>query len=810
MTLLVPVLQVLCVSSAPRLTAVRRAEPRLPPIGRTTTSRPYPLAMALPTPSLQEEATCAALESLEVSRVLAALALHARTEPGRAHCLELHLAADPAEARRRYALVAEAMDCPSSDSPPLDNKLRLEEAVRAAASRAPLRADELHDAADALSSLDALAAWGRRASRAPRLARLAAAAAPPPRLLQTFVGGFERLADGTTRLNASAWPRLAQRQAAARRAAETLRRRVEQLRLAPLQRDGRVVVAVSPSQKRAIGVEVARSRSGGTAFVEPFELVPLSSALRAANAAVASAEARILAALSSLLVSHADALRAALRHAGELDAYLARAHLARAHALRVPHVGAEGVIELRHARHPLLVLSASDPRDVIGNDLSLRTDSRGRQGIVLTGANGGGKSAILKTVGMAALLCRLAIPLPAEAEESADDTSYRSPRVDFFDAVVADVADSQSLQQGASSFVSHMRACKQALATADAARISGGRVLLLLDEPGASTDPAQGAAIAQAVAEHALDAGAILVASTHSSALTLFALQEDRLQVAAMALQPDGTPTFKMQLGAVGESHALEAAAREGLPEAIRARAAQLIPDQDEVLTRQRAEMEKLLVSLGAEREAAEAATADARADRRAAMQELAEARLAAAKAARSLTASVQWVDARRRRLDEFVLQLRSSGADAFTLLGNTLDSLRLARRDASTARQRALLALGLQPLPPEAGVKAGESFFIVDADEALERSLPGSAAAALPLIEGAAAADSAPLDSSVRISIDGAPAVAIPKEELAQWLISSADDLHGLSDTWAWMGSDASVVPSSSMQSSSKRRRKR
>ena len=124
----------------------------------------------------------------------------------------------------------------------------------------------------------------------------------------------------------------------------------------------------------------------------------------------------------------------------------------------MPHVGEEGVLELRRARHPLLALVADEPSDVVANDVSLRRDGRkaapsapaaergrGAQGLLITGANGGGKSAVLKSVGLAALLCRMAVPLPCEGSMGDGEGDYR-PRVDFFSAVVADVSDSQSLQ----------------------------------------------------------------------------------------------------------------------------------------------------------------------------------------------------------------------------------------------------------------------------------------------------------------------------------------------------------------------------
>lgn len=194
--------------------------------------------------------------------------------------------------------------------------------------------------------------------------------------------------------------------------------------------------------------------------------------------------------------------------------------------------------------------------------------------------------------------------------------------------------------------------------------------------------------------------------------------------------------------------------------------------------------MEALLHSLYEEQAASERATSAAREARASALASLAAAKQAAAKAARSLTASLGWVEGRRRRLDALVLQLRASGADSFTLLGETLEALRLAKQDASVARERALLALGLKPLSTEEVVRKGRRVVVVGVEV--------DGGDNVPMVEGVAVSDS--LGGEVLISISGAPAVAIPREELAEWLSGGADDFGA--DVWSWMGAMPAAEP--------------
>ena len=220
--------------------------------------------------------------------------------------------------------------------------------------------------------------------------------------------------------------------------------------------------------------------------------------------------------------------------------------------------------------------------------------------------------------------------------------------------------DQQAIDAATSSYQAHLDACAAALAAAEAAQAGGGHALVVLDEPGADTDPAQGAAVAQATIEALLGTRAArLVVSTHSHTLKAFALGDRRLNVGAMATAADGTPTYELVLGAVGDSCALRAAERRGLPPSLVARARELLPTEAQEGGDLAREMEALVGALVEARGRAREEAAAARVEKEGAAEARAAARKAAEQAAASLGASRAWLGGRRRQLDEMVHRLR-------------------------------------------------------------------------------------------------------------------------------------------------------
>lgn len=758
------------------------------------------------------------LRALEVDAVLSHLASHARTSPGRYLCETLPMAQSASACRHALAEVEEALHIEPKDWPPRNNPLALVPILETLRTDGSIGVPLLAEVAEVIDALSETSRWV--ADDCPRLEALAALTCPPERLASRFVGAFQTTPDGGILLSSDAFPVLSQRRAAVALTEATLKGAVQDLmksgeldaflsepNAAPQRRDGRLVVPVTPAHKRAAGVEVALSRSGQTVFVEPHALVPFSAATRAAQAALATCEAKLLKALCGVLIAHAGPLCDAVEHAANLDSVLARASLGMSWDGCIPYVGEAGCLYVHEALHPLLaVRGLCDRLNVKGNNLALRAApgcatshrqeqgsgsltgegpcvehlSQLPQGLMLTGPNGGGKSVVLKTAALYAVLVRLAIPLPCASPSAARP---HAPRVDFFTSITTDLADAQSLADGASSFAAHLRSCKRAIEAAEEAKRCGGHALVVLDEPGTATDPVQGAAIAQAVMEALLDQGALLLAATHSDSLKAFALGERRIAVGAMARSEDGSPLYTVLPGAVGSSHALDAATKEGIPTSVLRRAGELLPNSSVETKQLQARADGLVAALQERLLEAEAASTAALAAQEASEAARRQARTAAAAAERSLAAADKFMADRCRLLDDLILRLRKEGTDDLELLGETLRSLRVVQRDAAVARERSLYVLGLQPLADALALKQGMSvsYLAVGAD-----------GRALNPINAVVADDAYPRDSTVKVSIGGAPAEYVPRGELAVWYGGSADDFDTDPDAWTWMSGGA------------------
>jgi DNA mismatch repair protein MutS2 len=260
---------------------------------------------------------------------------------------------------------------------------------------------------------------------------------------------------------------------------------------------------------------------------------------------------------------HADALLDGVEVATQIDLVVARRRLADALGATRPAVGDQGVVHLHEARHPVLLLRGVD---VIGNDLDLGAN---QPALILSGPNAGGKTIALKTIALCALLVRIGCFVPAN----------QGSRVDRFDTVLAAIGDAQTVHADLSSFSGHLLQLKEMLDR------SAPGTLLLLDELASGTDPTQGAALAQALLERMLDAGPRVVVTTHFARLKALPASDPRFAAAAVELV-NGSPTYRVVMGAMGESHALSIAERMGLPDGLLARATSLIDRGERDLAR--------------------------------------------------------------------------------------------------------------------------------------------------------------------------------------------------------------------------------
>ena len=361
-------------------------------------------------------------------------------------------------------------------------------------------------------------------------------------------------------------------------------------------REGRYVVPVrADAHERFHGIVHGSSASGATIFVEPRELVERGNRLRLAQAELEREERRILAALSDLVRQYVAQLGAAAEALDHADVRSASAKFGVDLGARFVELSEEPRIDLRNARHPLLVMREGD---VVPNDLSLA----GGQALVISGPNAGGKTVALKVLGLAALMTRAGLPVPVD----------EGSRCGFFAPVLAAVGDEQSLARSLSTFSAHLVTLQQVLEQ------SGDRVLVLLDELAGATDPEAGATLACAIVKKLVEQGAAVAVTTHYQALKALAAERDDMHNAAVGFDFDNmAPTFRMKLGVPGSSNALEVARRYGIPVDVIDDARALLPDHSlsfetlvakleaatEAADRERAELEEARTKLAQDQE---------------------------------------------------------------------------------------------------------------------------------------------------------------------------------------------------------------
>ena len=309
------------------------------------------------------------------------------------------------------------------------------------------------------------------------------------------------------------------------------------------------------------------SQTGETCYFEPMFLVEINNRLQELKHQEREEERKVLDYLTGLVRGQLPAVLAAEALLVQLDVLLAKGKLAEAmHEASCLTLTAEGGVHLLEARHPLLSLvkQGNAPRPV---DILLRP---GQCGLIISGGNAGGKTVCLKTLGLMALMALTGLPVPAAKGSSLPP--WR--RIHAF------IGDEQSLDDQVSTFTAQIRHLAQAWDGADA------DTLILLDEFGAGTDPAQGAALAQAVLDSLLERDVCVVAATHFPALKAYALTHEKARAASVLFDP-GTkrPLFRLAYDQVGASQALDVAREHGLPESILRRAEQYLlldsPSQD-------------------------------------------------------------------------------------------------------------------------------------------------------------------------------------------------------------------------------------
>ena len=348
-------------------------------------------------------------------------------------------------------------------------------------------------------------------------------------------------------------------------------------------RDGRYVVPVKSECKGEVpGLVHDVSSSGSTYFVEPMSAVNANNALRELELKEKKEIERILAELSSEAAAYREAIDLDFRMLVQLDVIFAKAKLAYRMRAWAPIMNDQGKVELRNARHPLI-----DPKSVVPISLRLGSDF---DTMIITGPNTGGKTVTLKTIGLLTLMAECGLHVPA------GDGSVLST----FDAILADIGDEQSIAQSLSTFSSHMRTIVDVVAECD------DRTLVLFDELGAGTDPAEGAALATAIIEFCRKMGSRVVATTHYAELKLYAMRTEGVINASCEFDVETLrPTYKLLIGIPGKSNAFAISRKLGLSEEI-------LKEADDLVDKSDKDFEDVLSQLEAQRQQMESARHEA------------------------------------------------------------------------------------------------------------------------------------------------------------------------------------------------------
>jgi DNA mismatch repair protein MutS2 len=520
------------------------------------------------------------LETLEFAAALELIAAHTAGPLGAARVRSRRPDTDPVAIRDALAQVAE-----------LASLVLVDESIRAAAVPDVSDPLALLGVAGAVLDGSALVALGRAvasaravdallAGLAPDAPRTAALRAPlPPRSLDQRLRASlgpdgEVLDDASKELSRA---RRAVRETRARLVA-----RLESIvaALDPADRpadtavtvrNGRYVIPVrATARARVGGIVHDASATRATLFVEPPEVIELGNELRAREADEQREVLRVLRGLTDLARPHRATIAGAVEMCVAFDDLCARAHYAAAVNGFAPAVG-EGPLVIRQGRHPLL---AGPAGVVVPFDLALAADE---WTVLVSGPNTGGKTVLVKAVGLLSLLAQAGVVPPIGPES----------RLPLFTQVFADIGDRQSIAASLSTFSAHAAALVEILERA------GPGTLVLLDEIGSGTDPAEGGALAAAVLRALTRRRAVTLATTHLGVLKRLASETTGIVNASLQFDAETlTPTYRFVKGVPGRSYGLAIARRLGVPPAVLAEAGDAVPDTERALDALLAEVE--------------------------------------------------------------------------------------------------------------------------------------------------------------------------------------------------------------------------
>lgn len=549
------------------------------------------------------------LNTLEYGKILSLLAAHAQSEGGKALCLALRPATTAGEASLALDMTAEAdrtlFEFSVSPSFAVDD---IEETVVKSEKGAVLSIPEILRVGRALRVARRLVKAVTPVLGVPGLKAMLGTLFSDDKLEKDIFDSF--ISD--TEVADNATPELRAIRLRIRKLGDGVKTKLQLFVTSPtyhkyLQdsivtvRGDRYVIPVKSEFKGAIsGLVHDQSASGATLYIEPMQIVELNNELKTEKLNEQAEIERILRNFSTMISAHADRLRASYASIVEMDAIFARAQLAHEMKAVRPDLNEAGELTVKEGRHPLI-----DAKKVVPLTLALRADEHM---LLITGPNTGGKTVTLKMTGLFVCMALSGLYLPA-----------KSAKVPVFDGVYSDIGDEQSIEQSLSTFSAHIKNIIGIL----------GKItphsLVLFDELGAGTDPGEGAALAVSISDYVMSTGAKFLVTSHFNDLKEYALTTPGVVAASMEFDTATfRPTFKLVMGAIGTSNALDIATTLGLDPGIVERARGRISAEkrqfDSVLsaaehTRRRAE--QLVSDASLDRERAASALREAEQEKR-------------------------------------------------------------------------------------------------------------------------------------------------------------------------------------------------
>lgn len=514
----------------------------------------------------------ASIQALELGTILFRLSELTSSPPGREQVLGLAGCDNPEDLEKELGRVTEMRDLLSFDDPfPLHPFSDIEQSLKKMdVQGAFLKPEELLALKDILVIIRQVKAYlDQREKKYSRLQKMAKALPVWPDIekeINRIIDASGAVKDKASETLAALRRQIQVKSSQVRKRLDTILRTMVSKGYAQedslVLREGSLVIPVKESCRGHLkGIVLDQSASGATVFIEPIEILDLNNEIRRLKGQEAREIEKLLIGLTDQIRPSLSGIRTAYQALIQLDVLAAKARFSIQLGANAAGIDDKGDLDLVEARHPLLLMREKR-ESVVPLTLKMIHPLRS---VVITGPNAGGKTVALKTVGLLALMHQYGLHIPVKEGSS----------LPFFSRIFADIGDQQSIEQDLSTFSSHVQNLKAILTASD------NSTLVLLDEIGSSTDPAEGAALAEAVLCELYDRGSLALATTHLGSLKVFAHEHEGMENGSMVFdQKTLTPTYYFQMGIPGSSYAFEIAQRLGLSGRVIERAKSIVGEE--------------------------------------------------------------------------------------------------------------------------------------------------------------------------------------------------------------------------------------